>query len=155
MGQPTPEALKALLSPPAASREEAIDRAVQIFRVIGSPGFDLDEGELRKRTGLSYDRAYDPLGVARQLVAVLASEDRTGALHSVDVPTLVLHGADDPLVDVSGGYATERAIAHAELVVVDGMGHDLPRALWPEMTSWIADLVERAESAQRGRTMTP
>ena len=150
VGQPTPEALKALLSPPATSREGAIDRAVQIFRVIGSPGFELDERELRERTGLAYDRAYDPLGVARQLVAVLASEDRTGALQSVDVPTLVLHGADDPLVEVSGGYATERAIPHAELVVVDGMGHDLPPALWPEMTSWIADLVERAVDAQRG-----
>jgi pimeloyl-ACP methyl ester carboxylesterase len=150
VGQPTAEALGALLSPPAASREEAVERTVAIFRVIGSPGFELDEVELRERAGLSYDRAYDPPGVARQLLAVLASGDRTAMLGSVQAPTLVLHGADDPLVDVTGAHATVRAIGHGELVVLDGMGHDLPRALWPEMTSRIADLAERAELLRGG-----
>jgi pimeloyl-ACP methyl ester carboxylesterase len=151
VGQPTPEALGALLSPPAASREEAMDRAVAIFRVIGSPGFELDEPELRRRTGLGYDRAYDPAGVARQLVAVLASGDRTGRLRSVAAPTLVLHGADDPLVAVSGAKATAEAVPNAEFVVMDGWGHDLPRALWPEITARIADLVERVEAARGER----
>jgi pimeloyl-ACP methyl ester carboxylesterase len=146
VGQPTQEAIGALLSPPASSRQEAIERAVAIFRVIGSPRFELDEADLRAQAGLSYDRADDPLGVARQIVAILASGDRTGGLRSVHVPALVLHGAADPLVDVSGAHATAGAIPGAELVVIDGMGHDLPRPLWPEITGRIADLVTRAEA---------
>jgi pimeloyl-ACP methyl ester carboxylesterase len=71
-------------------------------------------------------------------------------LRSVEAPTLVLHGADDPLVDVSGAYATVEAIGHGDLQVFGGMGHDLPRALWPEMTSRIADLAERAELLRGG-----
>jgi len=148
VGQPTRRALAALLSPPAATRAEAIDRTVSIVRVIGSPGFDLDEAELRWRTGLAYDRSNDPVGVARQLVAIAASGDRTTALRSVSVPTLVLHGADDPLVDVSGGQATARAIPGAELVVFGGMGHNLPRELWAEIARHIAELVGRAEAAR-------
>ena len=144
-GQATPEALGALLSPPASSREEAIERTVAVFRVIGSPGFELDEAELRERAGLSWDRRYDAAGVARQLVAVLASGDRTPRLGAVAVPALVTHGAQDPLVTVSGAHATARAIPGAELSVIEGMGHDLPRALWPQITEQIAALVARAE----------
>lgn len=152
VGQATPEALATLMSPPASSRQEAQDRTVSIFRVIGSPGFELDEAELREMAGLAYDRADDPLGVARQLVAVLASGDRTAGLRSVDVPTLVLHGAEDPLIDVSGGHATAQAVPGAELVVIDGMGHDLPRALWPEVTARIADLAQRTDAPALRRT---
>lgn len=76
--------------------------------------------------------------------------DRTAWLASVDVPALVIHGADDLMCDVSGGRATAAAIPGAELVVVDGMGHDLPRALWPEITSRIPDLVQRVEAAGAG-----
>jgi pimeloyl-ACP methyl ester carboxylesterase len=93
----------------------------------------------------AHDRAYDPAGVARQLVAVLASGDRTTRLRAVRVPALVIHGADDPLVDVSGGRATAAAIPGAELVVLDGMGHDLPRELWTELADRIGGLVERVE----------
>jgi pimeloyl-ACP methyl ester carboxylesterase len=146
VGQSTHEAIGALLSPPASSRQEAIERAVAIFRVIGSPGFELDEADLRARAGLSYDRADDPFGVARQVLAILASGDRTAGLRSVDAPTLVLHGAADPLVDVSGAHATAQAIANSELVVIDGMGHDLPRPLWSEITRRIDELVTRAEA---------
>jgi pimeloyl-ACP methyl ester carboxylesterase len=146
VGQASQEAIGALLSPPASSRQEAIERAVAIFRVIGSPGFELDEPDLRERAGLSYDRADDPFGVARQILAILASGDRTAELRSVDVPTLVLHGAADPLIDVSGAHATAEAIANSELVVIDGMGHDLPRPLWPEITERIAELVRHAEA---------
>ncbi|HUO71353.1 MAG TPA: alpha/beta hydrolase [Solirubrobacteraceae bacterium] len=150
VGQPTQAALAALLSPPAAGREQAIERTVKIVRVIGSPGFEIDEAELRFRTGLAYDRAYDPLGVARQLLAIAASGDRTTALRSVATPTLVIHGVEDPLVNVSGGQATAEAIPGAELVLFDGMGHDLPRTLWGEFTRLIAELVKRAE----GRALT-
>jgi pimeloyl-ACP methyl ester carboxylesterase len=151
VGQATQEALGALLSAPATSRQEAVDRTVSIFRVIGSPGFELDEGDLRERAGLAYDRADDPLGVARQLLAIIASGDRTASLRSVSVPTLVLHGADDSLVDVSGGRATADAIPEAELVIFDGMGHDLPRALWPEITARIGAVVQRVEARARAQ----
>jgi pimeloyl-ACP methyl ester carboxylesterase len=149
VGQATQEALGALLSAPATSRQEAVERTVSIFGVIGSPGFELDEADLRERAGLAYDRADDPLGVARQLLAIIASGDRTASLRSVSAPTLVLHGADDPLVDVSGGRATADVIPEAELVIFDGMGHDLPRALWPEITARIGDVAQRAEARAR------
>ena len=147
VGQATQEALGALLSAPATSRREAVERTVSTFRVIGSPGFEFDEEGVRERAGIAYDRAYDPPGVARQLVAVLASGDRTAGLRAVNVPALVLHGAEDPLVDVSGGWATAEAVPDAELVVFDGMGHDLPRELWPEITARIGALVRRAQAA--------
>ena len=149
VGQATRPAMAALLSPPAASREQAIERTLAIVRVIGSPGFELDEVEIRRRTGLAYDRSNDPVGVARQLVAIAASRDRTAALRAVSVPTLVVHGADDPLVGVSGGQATARAIAGAELAVFDGMGHDLPRGLWAEIAGRIGELIERADAARQ------
>ena len=151
VGRPSQGALAVTLSPPARTRDAAVERTVEIVRVIGSPGFDIDEPDIRRRTGVAYDRAYDPVGVARQLVAIAASGDRTAALRSVDVPALVLHGAADPLIDVSGGRATARAIPGAEFVAFAGMGHDLPRPLWGEITRRIAELVERAEA----RTVTP
>jgi pimeloyl-ACP methyl ester carboxylesterase len=81
-------------------------------------------------------------------MAIAAAPDRTAALRSVAAPTLVLHGVADPLVDVSGGRATASAIPGAELAVFDGMGHDLPCALWDDITRRIAELVERAEAAR-------
>jgi pimeloyl-ACP methyl ester carboxylesterase len=155
VGQATQEALGALLSAPAMSREEAVERTVSTLRVIGSPGFEFDEKGVRERAGIAYDRAYDPPGVARQIVAVLASGDRTASLRLVNLPTLVLHGAQDPLVDVSGGRATADAVPDAELVVFDGMGHDLPRALWPEITARIGALVQSAEAPATAHDATP
>jgi pimeloyl-ACP methyl ester carboxylesterase len=145
VGMPAEAAMGVLLAPPATDRESAIQRAVDTYRVIGSPGFEFDEQALRDRAALSYDRRYNPAGVARQLAAILTTADRTADLAAVDVPTLVIHGEQDSLVDVSGGRATAAAIPGAELLVVDGMGHDLPRAIWPEVTDRIAALVERAE----------
>jgi pimeloyl-ACP methyl ester carboxylesterase len=155
VGQSTREAMAALLTPPASTREEAIERTLSILRVIGSPGFELDEADVRWQTGLAFDRANDPVGVARQLAAIAASGDRTAALRSVSVPTLVLHGADDPLVDVSGGRATARAIPGAELVVFDGMGHNLPRELWAEIARHIGELVARVEPEREGAVTRP
>ena len=148
VGMPAEAAMGVLLAPPATDRESAIQRAVDTYRVIGSPGFEFDEQALRDRAALSYDRRYNPAGVARQLAAILTTPDRTADLAAVDVPTLVIHGEQDSLVDVSGGRATAAAIPGAELLVVDGMGHDLPRAIWPEVTDRIAALVERAEKGR-------
>ena len=146
VGQATPEALAVLLAPAAGSRQEAVERAVSVFRVIGSPGYELDQEQVRERAGLSYDRANDPVGASRQLLAVLASGDRTARLQSIEVPTLVIHGAEDPLINVSGGKATANSISGSKLVIIEGMGHDLPRPLWPEIATLISDIVHRIES---------
>jgi pimeloyl-ACP methyl ester carboxylesterase len=147
VGPPTDAAAAALLSPPASSREEAIERSVEISAVIGSPGYPADEEWGREVAGRSYDRGYDPVGVARQLVAIQASGDRTAALRGVRVPTLVVHGAADPLVQVAGGEATAAAVPDAELIVFDGMGHNLPRELWPAIVDAITRTADRADDA--------
>jgi pimeloyl-ACP methyl ester carboxylesterase len=144
VGGPSEAALALLLAPAARDRDAAVQRVIDTYRVIGSPGFEFDESALRERAGLSFDRAYDPAGVARQLAAVLTTPDRTRALKGISVPTLVIHGSDDALVNVSGGGATAAVVPGAELLVVDGMGHDLPRAMWPEITDRITALIERA-----------
>ncbi|MGY1726781.1 alpha/beta fold hydrolase [Geodermatophilus sp. SYSU D01062] len=145
VGAPAEAAIGVLLAPPATDRESALQRAVDTYRVIGSPGFEFDEAGVRERAGLSFDRAYNPAGVARQLAAILASPDRTADLARVAVPTLVVHGEHDALVDVSGGRATAAAIPGAELLVVDGMGHDLPREVWPQLVDRITELAARAD----------
>ena len=88
----------------------------------------------------------DPIGVARQLVAIAASGDRSAALGSISVPTLVIHGRDDPLVDVSGGRATARAIPGSDLAVLDGMGHDLPRPVWRPVIDALTENIGNAAS---------
>jgi pimeloyl-ACP methyl ester carboxylesterase len=144
VGTPNEAAMGVLFAPPAADRESAVKRAIDTYRVIGSPGFEFDEPALRDRAGLAFDRAHDPAGVARQLAAILSTHDRTPDLMSISVPSLVIHGADDALVNVSGGHATAAAIPDAELLVVEGMGHDLPRAVWPQIVDRITALVQRA-----------
>jgi pimeloyl-ACP methyl ester carboxylesterase len=144
VGQPTAEAMAAILAPPARDRSGAIERAVRAYRVVASPGFPFDELEVRDRAARSFERAHDPGGVLRQLAAVAASGDRTAALRRVSIPTLVVHGRDDIVAAVSGGIATADAIPEAELLVIDGMGHDLPRAVWPQLIDRISQLVERA-----------
>jgi pimeloyl-ACP methyl ester carboxylesterase len=146
VGQPSPEVLGLLFSGPSPkTREEVLEKAVAASRLVGSPGFPLDENEVRERAGLAYDRAYDQLGTMRQSIAVLASGDRTARLRSVRVPTLVIHGADDRMCDISGGRATANAIPGAELEVIEGMGHNLPRELWPRIADLISNLVRRVE----------
>jgi pimeloyl-ACP methyl ester carboxylesterase len=144
VGQPTPEALAVLLQPPPATRAEVIEASVRGSRVIGSPGYPTDEADLRAGAALAYDRSYYPQGPVRQIAAILAAADRSAALGKVDVPTLVIHGDADPLVTPTGGEATAKAVPGAELLVIEGMGHDLPDLLWPEV---IAAIVANAKQA--------
>lgn len=141
---PTPEASAALMSPPPSDRAEAVARGLAIWRVIGSPGFPVDEARLRRRTEVAWDRDHDPMGVARQMAAILTSRDRTQDLGRVRAPTVVIHGAEDPLVPLAGGQATAAAIPGARLVVVPGMGHDLPPGAWPAIIDAIVDNAARA-----------
>jgi pimeloyl-ACP methyl ester carboxylesterase len=144
VGRPRPEALGTLLTPPPQTREEAVDRAVRVNRVIGSPRYPAGEATVRQRAGRAWDRDHDPQGVARQLVAIMAQPDRTEALGQLQTPTLVIHGEADPLVDLSGGRATAGAIPNARLLVIPGMGHDLPVELWPQVVGAIVDNAARA-----------
>jgi len=144
IGSPTQEAMAVLFAPPATNREQAVQRARATYEVIGSPAYPLDIAWLEIVSGEAYDRAYDPLGVARQLLAIHASGDRTPDLRALTVPTLVVHGDADPLVQVAGGHATAEAVPDAELLVIEGMGHNLPRELWPQITGAIAKVADRA-----------
>jgi pimeloyl-ACP methyl ester carboxylesterase len=141
VGHPTPEAAAALMRPAATDREGAIAGAVAGSKVIGSSAFgvfDVPEDDLSRRAAAKYDRAFHPAGTARQYGAIIASPDRTAALGAVTVPTQVIHGEADPLVALSGGRATAAAVPGAKLLVVPGMGHDLPRGAWPQVVDAIA-----------------
>jgi pimeloyl-ACP methyl ester carboxylesterase len=146
-GLPSWKAMGVLLGRPPKGREAAVERAIKTFSVIGSPGYPLDEERLRDVAGRSYDRGHSAAGVLRQLHAITASGDRTQALRGVDVPAAVIHGKRDPLVRPAGGRATARAIPGARLKMIDGMGHDLPRDLWPTFVEEIAANAERAAKA--------
>ncbi|GAC1322640.1 MAG: alpha/beta hydrolase [Mycobacteriales bacterium] len=150
VGQARPRLLVRLLRRRIADgRDSALEATVETFRIIGSPGYPLDEDYLRDLSGRSYDRAYDPRGYLRQLGAVIAQRDRTRRLARLDVPTVVLHGLADPLVRPSGGKALARTIPGARFLGFPGMGHDLPRALWPTFVDAIAAVAARGE-ARRG-----
>ncbi|GGK52643.1 alpha/beta hydrolase [Planomonospora parontospora subsp. parontospora] len=142
---PTEAAMAALMSPPSPDRETAIARALETWKVIASPGYPFDADRIARLAGLSYDRAYDPAGVARQLAAIMASGDRAPLLKELSVPALVLHGEQDQLVPLPGGIATADAVPGARLVTYPGMGHDLPRPLWPEFAAEIGGLTATAE----------
>ena len=129
VGQPHPEALGALLLAPPTSRDEAMDQGVVTWKAIGSPGYPFDEAQVRQRSAEAFERAFHPAGHVRQMAAIVTQPDRTPALASVSAPTLVIHGEDDPLVDPSGGRAAADAIPGATLLLVPGMGHDMPPAL--------------------------
>ena len=130
---------------PASNREGAVESFVSVFKLIGSPGFPFDEEEIRKAAELSYDRGYNPAGTGRQLAAILAAGDRTEELRTITAPTVVIHGTKDRMVRPSGGRATAAAIPGAELVMIDGMGHDFPRAAWDRMIDAIVANTRRAD----------
>jgi len=143
-GAPSSEAMTVLLRPPATTRDEAVANSVEASRVIGSTAFEVPEELLRARAAATYDRCFYPIGIARQLVAIQASGDRTEALRVVDVATVVVHGTVDPLVPPAGGELTAKAIPGAELVMIEGMGHDLPEGAWPAVIEAIATNAARA-----------
>jgi pimeloyl-ACP methyl ester carboxylesterase len=144
----TPEAAATLMRPPATSREGSIARAVDIARVIGSPGYPPDHEWRAELAGRIWDQGLDPAGVMRQWMAILASGDRTEAVRGIQIPTLVVHGDSDPLVNVAAGRRTAELISGAELMVVPGMGHDLPRPVWPALADAVSALADRAEHAR-------
>ena len=125
---PAPEAFEYLVTPPPMERQANITYTLDLWRVFSGKGFALDEDWHRKIAAQAYDRAFYPEGVARQMAAVLTQKNRKPDLSSVSVPALVIHGDDDPLVPIEGGKDTAEAIPGAELMIIEGMGHDLPHA---------------------------
>jgi len=146
-GQPAFSILKYLLRRPPRDREAYIERAAEIFGIVGSTGFPSDADRIRELAGRSYDRGVDVAGGGRQFGAIVASGDRTHRLRKIRVPTLVVHGSVDKLVRPSGGRATARAIPNARLMIIEGMGHDLPRAIWPRLADAIAQHAHGAAHA--------
>jgi pimeloyl-ACP methyl ester carboxylesterase len=143
-GQPAPRVLPVFLQKPAASKQDYQERIVKLFALVGSPEFARDEDELRELAGTSWDRGIDPAGFARQMGAIIASGHRAADLKQIRVPTLVVHGKSDRLIRPSGGRATARAIPGARLELIDGMGHDLPRGVWPRILDGIEQTAGRA-----------
>ncbi|MDX6668389.1 MAG: hypothetical protein QOK04_1769 [Solirubrobacteraceae bacterium] len=138
-GQPAMRVFPYFLRRPAAGREAFVERIVKLFRVVGSPGFERDEQALREMAELSFERGDDAAGTGRQLAAILASGNRVADLRRIKAPTVVIHGTADRLVRPSGGRATARAIPGARLMLIEGMGHDLPRGAWPQIIGAIAE----------------
>ncbi len=142
--KPKPEALAVMFGATPSEREANIENTVVTWKTIGSPGFPFDEERVRRNAARTFDRSYNPLGAARQILAVAGHKDRTSALGAVKIPTLVIHGADDILVPVEGGKATAAAIPGAELLIIDGMGHDFPVETWEPIVNAITKNTNKA-----------
>ncbi|MDQ3630305.1 MAG: alpha/beta fold hydrolase [Actinomycetota bacterium] len=151
VGRPALKVLPFLVKAPATERAEAIERIVELFGVVGSPGFERDVAATRELAGLSFDRSSDGRGGGRQLAAILASGNRERRLRTITAPTLVIHGTDDKMVAPSGGTATARAIPGARLALIRGMGHDLPAGAWEQIVGLIASHARIAD----GRAAAP
>jgi pimeloyl-ACP methyl ester carboxylesterase len=149
--QARPDAMAAITTPPASdSREDRIAAGMKAWRVIGSPGYPATDEELRQVATEAVDRVpYDPAGVGRQLVAIVAAEPRNEMLKSVQCPALVIHGADDPLVPVEGGKDTAASIKDCQLVIVPGMAHDFTNALVPIYLEHVGNFVAQVERARK------
>ena len=147
---PRPSVIGTLLIRPPSEREAYAAHVAKIFTRIGSPGYEPDFERLRERALIMYDRCFYPTGAARQLMAIMASGDRTSELHEVGCPTLVIHGRADKLMPASAGQAVARAIPAARIELIEGMGHDLPPELWPHFTRSIGDNAARAKPEPAG-----
>jgi pimeloyl-ACP methyl ester carboxylesterase len=145
-GQPSLSIWRYFLSAAPSDRQGYIDRQVKVFTAIGSRGLPQDTERHREIAGRSWDRGVDPAGSGRQLGAIIASGNRTAKLRSIAAPTLVIHGSKDPMVSRSGGVATARAIPGARMVTIQGMGHDLPEAAWPQI---LDEITANAQAADR------
>ncbi len=136
----------ALLSRPKdpSDIDSVVAHFVRIYKLIGSPAFPASDADLRARLNLAVRRAYRPHGTIRQLVAIAADGDRSRLLGGINQPTQILHGQQDPLVPVAAGHDLAAKIKGARLDVIEGMGHDLPAALWPRFVAGIAGAAARA-----------
>jgi pimeloyl-ACP methyl ester carboxylesterase len=148
-GRPKMRVWSLLMRRAPRDRDAYVEYFVRTFKLIGSKGYPSEEDRLRELAAATYDRAHNPAGAGRQLAAILASGDRTERLRELRVPTTVIHGTSDPLVPFRGGRATATAIPGARLLAIPGMGHDLPRQVWPQVIDAITENAARAGAPQR------
>src|SRR5271166_3060605 len=148
---PKAKVLRALLRPRPRNKAVAVRGSMEFFRLIGGSGFPPTDAELRDKVERAVQRSYRPAAVLRQLIAIQAAPSRVQALRRVRVPTLVLHGSDDPLVPMAGGEDTAANIPGARLRIIPGMGHFLPEALVPLLVDEIAGHCRKAEDAAQSR----
>jgi pimeloyl-ACP methyl ester carboxylesterase len=145
IGRPALSTWRLMMAAPSVSKAEYSDRAVRMFRHIGSAGFPFEERRVRAEAELVWDRDPRPAaGVGRQLSGILKSGDRTRELRSVTAPTLVIHGDRDRMVNPTGGAGTAAAIRGARLETVRGLGHDLPSGAWQTLANLIDTHVQNA-----------
>lgn len=145
VGKADPKVFGAMMAPTPTDTEEAIAHRVALSAVMAGPS-GIDEVRARRRATLEQARAADPRGVVRQLLGVVSSPPRTDALAGVGVPTLVIHGDADPVIDLSGGRQTADAVPGAELLVLEGVGHELPERVWPTVIDRLEATMGRASS---------
>lgn len=148
LSNPDPRAQATLMRPPATSREASIAQLIEVSRITGSPAYPLDEQWCAELAGQLWDLGRDPAGVMRQMMAIFASGDRTEAVRAIRVPTLVVHGDSDPLINVAAGRRTAELIAGADLLIIPGMGHELPRPVWPVLADALCALAGTAEAGR-------
>jgi pimeloyl-ACP methyl ester carboxylesterase len=134
---PKPEVLEILYTPFPSDHDGFVESFVRTFKILSGPAMPLSETLARKWAEQSFERGLNPAGVARQFAAIMAAGDRTEKLTSIAVPTLVIHGEEDPLLPVECGLATAAAIPGSRLKIIPGMGHALPEAVWPQIVAEI------------------
>jgi pimeloyl-ACP methyl ester carboxylesterase len=144
VGWQDPKLLPALLAPRRLERDAYVESSARFWEMIGSPGYPEDPLNTRTKAESTFDRGINGAGVLRHMMAVLTQPNRAAGLHALRVPALVVHGLNDRMVHVSGGRATSAAIPGSELLLVEGMGHDLPRELWPTFADAIRNTANRA-----------
>lgn len=143
--QAKPKAMKVLSTPPPTNKEDYIEYSLKNWKVLQGSGFPPDEERIRKRAADAFDRCFYPQGTARQLAAIFANGNRKQKLKEVEVPTLIIHGTDDPLVPFEGGKDTAEAIPGAELILIEGMGHYLPPGAWERIVNAISKNASKAK----------
>jgi pimeloyl-ACP methyl ester carboxylesterase len=146
VGLPSPKGLSALLRRPAPGEQGAVDFLVHVLESTGSPAYPVARADVELIAKRCFQRGATGAGFLRQLMAVVSSGDRTIALRNLRVPTLVIHGEEDPLVGITGGEATASAVPGAVFHRIAGMGHDLPPQLWPRMIDAIDAVATQAPS---------
>src|SRR6476661_7558081 len=152
VGWQHPSLLPMLIAPRRAGRDAYVLSSKRMWQLIGSPGFPSDDAKVRSRAEETFDRGVSASGVMRQMLAILNQPNRSRQLASLRIPAAVVHGSEDKMVHVSGGRATARAIPGAELLVIDGMGHDMPPDLFETLTGVIRRTANRADRSNRSQT---
>jgi pimeloyl-ACP methyl ester carboxylesterase len=149
VGWQHPSLMPVLIAPRKAGREAYVQTSARMWRMIGSPGYPEDREAVLERAGETFDRGVSASGVLRQMLAIITQPNRSTQLHGLRLPALVIHGDSDRMVHVSGGRATAQAIPGAELIVVKGMGHDMPAQLYDTIADGIRRTADRAADRAR------